>query len=584
MKEKRYTLSKKIQKLNFLGFLSMIVICLLGFALISTQMYMKQAVEFCNDTVQLNLNVLNNRLLQIQEGQRWLTEDPQVKHAIQYREEHPQIDYSIELYNQRDIVDKFQNLARNTEIDNAYIINREKECLYSYKGDVIGEKLQTQKWFQDIIDNVKLNISYISQIHDKSYLLNPSQEQCISMLMPIENWKDGRLIRPKAYLVCDINLEEILSDEASDISFAILDQKHTWYSFEDFRNQQEIERWVQEVGSSEEKEAMRTVRNGALIVSEKLNNFNLQLIGIKELDEIRNLQRNIAEVCAGVVVVAIILSVVISKITMQSILKPVRRLMAKCNEVSRGKYDTEFGKEEVEEIAVLSDTIHGMITNIVYLNQKMIEEEQKFSEQKLRALQHQINPHFMNNVLQAIKGLALRGETQKISSISTYLGKMMSYSVYRPYETVTIGQELEHVKNYLEVQNIRFDNTILYSIECDPEVEKVKTLKLTLQPLVENAVEHGHKTQVKQFISISADMEGDMVCVIINDNGRGISEEKMKELQAKLKTAEVYEQEKSVGILNVNERIRKKYGEEYGIELNSKEECGTTVIVKLPKQ
>lgn len=584
---KKSTLGSKIKKIYFIGFMGIIVISVLGFAMLSNRMYTKQSFAFCENAVRLNLNLLEKRLLQIQEGQRMMAEDPQMKEIIKYRDTSEPLDYSIELYHQRDVSDKFSVLFRNSEIENAYIINKQGDCLYFYKSPVRSGKIMEQQWFQEVIESASMSTSYISGVHDKSYLINESKEQCISMVMPITVGVEGRPFSSKAYLVCDINLKQILENSSSDIKFALLYADREWYSFEDIKDSDEIKNWImleEDTGEAKAEIFEQKNENDLMAVALKTKVFGLKLLGVKELKETGAIQRGMIELVLLIMGAATLLTFIISRMTVRAIVNPMNSLMDKCNQVAQGNYDIEFEEEQIQELEVLSDTIRDMINDVVRLNQRMVEEERKFSEQKLKALQHQINPHFINNVLQSIKAMALSGENKKISDISTYLGKIMAYSVYRPYESVTIKEEFEHVKNYLEVQNIRFDNRILYSIECGEEIEKVKTLKLTLQPLVENAVEHGLKLKEKEFITISVDEEEDMLCILITDNGTGISKEKIQELKQKLCAGEVYEQEKSIGILNVNERIRKKYGEQYGLELISKEGNGTTVIVKIPKE
>lgn len=584
---KKSTLGSKIKKIYFIGFMGIIVISVLGFAMLSNRMYTKQSFAFCENAVRLNLNLLEKRLLQIQEGQRMMAEDPQMKEIIKYRDTSEPLDYSIELYHQRDVSDKFSVLFRNSEIENAYIINKQGDCLYFYKSPVRSGKIMEQQWFQEVIESASMSTSYISGVHDKSYLINESKEQCISMVMPITVGVEGRPFSSKAYLVCDINLKQILENSSSDIKFALLYADREWYSFEDIKDSDEIKNWImleEDTGEAKAEIFEQKNENDLMAVALKTKVFGLKLLGVKELKETGAIQRGMIELVLLIMGAATLLTFIISRMTVRAIVNPMNSLMDKCHQVAQGNYAIEFGEEQIQELGVLSDTIRDMISDVVQLNQRMVEEEKKFSEQKLRALQHQINPHFINNVLQSIKAMALSGENKKISDISTYLGKIMAYSVYRPYESVTIKEEFEHVKNYLEVQNIRFDNRILYSIECGEEIEKVKTLKLTLQPLVENAVEHGLKLKEKEFITISVDEEEDMLCILITDNGTGISKEKIQELKQKLCAGEVYEQEKSIGILNVNERIRKKYGEQYGLELISKEGNGTTVIVKIPKE
>lgn len=584
---KKSTLGSKIKKIYFIGFMGIIVISVLGFAMLSNRMYTKQSFAFCENAVRLNLNLLEKRLLQIQEGQRMMAEDPQMKEIIKYRDTSEPLDYSIELYHQRDVSDKFSVLFRNSEIENAYIINTQGDCLYFYKSPVRSGKIMEQQWFREVIESASMSTSYISGVHDKSYLINEKKEQCISMVMPITVGMEGAPFSSKAYLVCDINLKQILENSSSDIKFALLYADREWYSFEDIKDSDEIKNWImleEDTGEAKVEIFEQKNENDLMAVALKTKVFGLKLLGIKELKETGAIQRGMIELFILIIGAATLLTFIISRMTVRAIVNPMNSLMDKCHQVAQGNYAIEFGEEQIQELGVLSDTIRDMISDVVQLNQRMVEEEKKFSEQKLRALQHQINPHFINNVLQSIKAMALSGENKKISDISTYLGKIMAYSVYRPYESVTIKEEFEHVKNYLEVQNIRFDNRILYSIECGEKIEKVKTLKLTLQPLVENAVEHGLKSKEKEFITISVDEEEDMLCIIITDNGTGISKEKIQELKQKLCAGEVYEQEKSIGILNVNERIRKKYGEQYGLELISKEGNGTTVIVKIPKE
>lgn len=143
----------------------------------------------------------------------------------------------------------------------------------------------------------------------------------------------------------------------------------------------------------------------------------------------------------------------ISRIVSKSILTPMNRLVDCCNQVAVGNYEVEFPEGKSEEIHVLSQTVQTMIHNVFRLSEKVVEEEKKLSEEQLRALQHQINPHFLNNVLQLIKGMAVEGKTEEISRLSTLLGKILAYSVYQPYEDVELKEELEYVKNYMEIQN-----------------------------------------------------------------------------------------------------------------------------------
>ena len=583
-RKKTYTLEKRIRRLNFWGCFGLIAVILAGFILISSNIYINQAMEFCDNALKMNLDNLNNRLLQIQEGQHWIAEDSQLREIIRYRNENPEVDFSIELYHQWDVLGQFQTMIRNREIDNIYIVDQDGNGLYSYKDTVYAGKLAEEEWFQEIKREARMEISYISQLHDQKYWYGGGNSGlAISMVMPIMSGGAGNQGTPQAYLIFDINLSNLLTHNTEDIQFAILDGKDQWCSIETMQGSEKIQQWAARKEDGKDVDIL-DLEHKTLVMSMPSETFKIRMIGVKNLSELEKLQSQLVELSILVFLLAALLSLFLSKSIMKSILRPIRRLMEKCDEVSKGNYEIAFDKEEAQEIAVLSTTIQGMIHNVVNLNQQMVEEEQKLSEEKMRVLQHQINPHFINNVLQAIKGLALQNETEKISRISTYLGKVMAYSVYRPYDTVTIKEEMNHVGNYLEIQKIRFDNSIFYTVECSEEVASVRTMKLILQPLAENAVEHGKPGKGRVFISVNADAEGERVCIIINDNGKGIEPEELEEIQEKLKYAKSYEQEKSIGLLNVNSRIKRKYGDDYGLEIQSRLGAGTTVIVKLPKE
>lgn len=306
-------------------------------------------------------------------------------------------------------------------------------------------------------------------------------------------------------------------------------------------------------------------------------------MGIRSLDEIHSINRKLSCILAGILLLSVLLVALISRIVSKSILTPMNRLVDCCNQVAVGNYEVEFPEGKSEEIHVLSQTVQTMIHNVFRLSEKVVEEEKKLSEEQLRALQHQINPHFLNNVLQLIKGMAVEGKTEEISRLSTLLGKILAYSVYQPYEDVELKEELEYVKNYMEIQNLRYGGRIFYAIDCEPGLENVRISKLLIQPLVENAIEHGLKGKGRGMISISAERERDSICILVNDNGTGIPEPELADMKRKLEAETVYLQEKSIGVLNVNARLKRKYGGRYGIEVISREGAGTTVIIRLPE-
>lgn len=576
----KFTLTNQIKKFYFLGFLIILLISSISFAVLSSMVYKNQTKEFSEEILRLNINLLDNKFLEIQQNQKILVNDKKIKEILKYRKENPKINYSIELYNQRDVMERFALLLSNMKIDNAYIASREGKVFYSFKSSFRENALGKEKWFKDIVDTALLGISYISEIHSNDYLLTNSSKKYISVVMPFAKF-DGI---PEEYLIYDIPLEKIFYNPGyENITFALLNKNNQLYLMEENNIKEYTVKNFKNLNSLEKYFSKEIYNKENLLVTKvKSKLFGLEILGIKKLTETEKINLKIFQIFLSVMIIAILLSKIISYEISNIITAPVKRLIKNCKIVSTGNYNIKFEEEENYEVNLLSQVIEDMIANIRFLNDKVVTEEKKNVEEKLRTLQHQINPHFINNILQSIKSLAVSGENKKISQITTLLGKIMAYSVYQPYDTVTIKEELEHIKNYLDIQNIRFDNKILYSIECEENLLRTNILKLTLQPILENSIEHGVKSLGKGIISIGVEKEKDIVCIFINDNGLGFTQEKLLEMQENLKTKAVYTKEKSIGILNVNERLKRKYGDDFGIEIVSRKGTGTTVIIKLP--
>lgn len=575
------TLTEQIRKLYFVGFLIIILISTISFAFFSSVIYKKQTQEFSQEILKLNIDLLDGKLIEIRESQKAIVNDSGVREILKYREENKDLDYSIELYNQRTVMERFNLLLNNLKLDNAYIVNGEGEIYYSYKESFKSRSISDRRWFREIVDTAILGTSYISKVHENDYTFTQNKKQYISVVMPFSRFDT----LPQEYLICDLPLDSFLKENIYDgINFAFVDGDGRCYLFKDGKikelNIKNLKSWrrIEEMISKSIYDGEEIMINSTV---SKL--FGLEILGIKQLNEISRMNYKIGQIFLLILALAVFLSSFISRKISDIITAPVKRLIKNCKMVSTGNYSVKFEEEENYEVNLLSQVIENMIGNIVFLNNKIVEEEKKMVEEKIRTLQHQINPHFINNILQSIKSLAISGENQKISNMTTLLGKIMAYSVYQPHNTVTIKDELEHIKNYLEIQNIRFDNKIRYFIDCEPGLERTEVMKLTLQPLLENSIEHGIKSLERGMISISVEKEKDSICIIINDNGLGVDLEKLEEIQENLRSGKVYNNERSIGVLNVNERLQRKYGNDYGVEFISKKDVGTTVIVKIPK-
>jgi two-component system sensor histidine kinase YesM len=227
-----------------------------------------------------------------------------------------------------------------------------------------------------------------------------------------------------------------------------------------------------------------------------------------------------------------------------------------------------------------------MLSNIRRLSAEALEHQERLSREQFKVYQHQINPHFINNTLQSVKALALTGDTAAISKITTHLGKLLSYSVYNPLDMVELHSELDYIESYILLQRVRYPD-ITCTMDCPSELAGVRVPKLIIQPIVENAIEHGFAAAKSGRVQIFAQDEGDEVNIIIVDNGAGFEPEALKSVQAMLSDQDGrndHEDDKHIGIINVHRRLVNVFGEGCGVTILSKPGMQTSVILTVKRK
>ncbi len=276
-------------------------------------------------------------------------------------------------------------------------------------------------------------------------------------------------------------------------------------------------------------------------------------------------------VCAAVVVLAIFVSAKISQ--------PLRRLEKSVQSVGQGDFSTPIHVSGAHEVVQLSKRFNFMLHRIRQLMDQIIHEQEAKRKSELDVLQSQINPHFLYNTLNSVVRLAEKGKKEEIVATITSLSKFFRISLSKGKNIIPLEEELEHVRHYLIIQQIRFKNKFHYAIECEEGVLSCVTLKLILQPIVENAIHHGiEKMSDEGFIRITAALQEEQLVIKIADNGLGMT----KQLMDQLLTGSVRSRGSGVGVKNVNERIRLYYGKSFGLSFESELEEGTTVTITMP--
>ncbi|WP_138495122.1 cache domain-containing sensor histidine kinase [Paenibacillus pinistramenti] len=292
------------------------------------------------------------------------------------------------------------------------------------------------------------------------------------------------------------------------------------------------------------------------------------------------------------IVTAIIImsfALLISLVMVFALTRPLRSLTRLMKEVQKGNLDVVFPVIRRDEAGVVGNAFNRMLLRLKALIQDIYEVEQRKKEAELEALQLQINPHFIYNTLESIRMTAVIHDDIEVGDMTQLLGKLLRYSFQSGgTEVVPIEKEWEHLRIYVELLNYRYGNRFELILPDPEETAGMSVMKLLFQPIVENAVYHGlQESNENMVIRIEHSREGkdlDHVFRII-DNGSGMSEDTLYELRQSLRSTRYdYPAGRGIGLRNVHERIRLRYGEAYGLSLQSSEGTGTVVTVTLRNQ
>ena len=213
---------------------------------------------------------------------------------------------------------------------------------------------------------------------------------------------------------------------------------------------------------------------------------------------------------------------------------------------------------------------------------KIKEDERKMRHAELRLLQEQINPHFLYNTLDTIVWLVEGNHSDKAVNVVVSLSDFFRIVLSKGREVITIREEEKHIRSYLEIQQVRYRDILDYEIDIEEKLYPYYIQKLTLQPLVENALYHGIKTKrAKGTIRVIGRLDGDCIRLEVSDDGIGMDVDTLARIRNDI-TKPCKETEAGFGLANVNERIRMNYGAEYGMKIDSVEGKGTTIVVTIP--
>ncbi|WHY68412.1 sensor histidine kinase [Neobacillus sp. SuZ13] len=299
----------------------------------------------------------------------------------------------------------------------------------------------------------------------------------------------------------------------------------------------------------------------------------------------------IGRTIASTILISLIIAYLIGFGFATSIIRPIRRLQQYMKEVEIGNLNFRVRVESNDEIGQLTTGFNNTVEKLsnlleeVYVS-KLREAEMllKQKEIELKMLQSQMNPHFLYNSLETIRGMALEQNQENIADMSSALGTLLRYNLKNSSSTVSLGEEIKFCQMYLQIQKFRFDDRFEYLFDIPEWAMNLKVAKFSLQPLIENCFVHGFGPNIwKMKIIISVFRQSETSFIIrISDTGAGIKEQILEQIIKKIELKTTSSDGIHIGVINVHQRIHYLFGPEYGISLHSEEGAGTEINMHLP--
>ena len=338
---------------------------------------------------------------------------------------------------------------------------------------------------------------------------------------------------------------------------------------------------------SEDTEALAALEDGdyaddtVIYCLASVEGSDWRAVGVSYVDELVN--RNVNDMIRLSCLLAVVVlgaALLTSWLLFRFLGRPLRGLASAMesfeSDADHFAYKPVGGTREVQE---LSDSFEHMVLRIQELMTTVREEEINLRKTELKALQAQINPHFLYNTLDSIAWMCEQGRNADAVRMVHALARLFRISISRGHELIPIAKEIEHAESYLQIQMYRYKNQFTYDFDVDPDCLGYYCNKITLQPIIENSINHGLDLMVDEGrIDVLVRQDGDDIVFSVRDNGVGMSEEQIEAIMQHGPTDRT-----GIGIKNVNDRLKIYFGKSYGLHITSEPDIGTCIEIRMPK-
>ena len=477
-----------------------------------------------------------------------------------------------------------ENVA-NSHREVAGIFIATKEDLYVSTGmsRISRDPFQNERWYREAAENPE-EIQLISVVTGRNIVTNRSYsiDDVFSLAKAVQDPETGEVL---GVILLDIR-HDIIQSSINGVTIGekgfvfVMDQEdNIVYTPVNGIVYRVNPKWVKAM------EPMSVqIQGGSYQIRSELSPYTgWRTVGVFSMDEVMSSVNTIVYILFTCVIISLVLVVIVSFKFSRTLTNPIFKLKRLMKQAESGDLTVRFNFQHNDEIGELGQSFNHMIARIDQLIQMVYVEQENKRTAEMKSLQEQIKPHFLYNTLDTISWMARDYDAEDIVRLVDALTNMFRIGLSHGKDIITVKEEITHVSNYLYIQKIRYKDKLNYVIHVDESLYAIEVPKLILQPLVENAIYHGVKAKRGGgTITITGVPEGENLVFTVQDDGAGMLQEKVEELNRRMSERSVLDEKKSFGLFYIRERIQLCYGTGYGVHVESALGEGTRVTITLP--
>lgn len=459
------------------------------------------------------------------------------------------------------------------------VIGENGQSLISTDRAIQDVDFRKKYWYREVLQSPLHPVSFSP--HSGSFVFDTDETGFFTLAVPVEDRHSSLRLGVVMIDIEERILKDILHNRLGDLGYLFIQYNRS--GFTSSESSIPDSEYLTRLARKEPIEQELLDRNREIVLVRDLRLEGIRLGSVVSLVELTRDSRQLGSILLLLILGTTVLSVVTASLVSSGIAKPVQSMRNLMFEVQKGNLDVRMEIVRGDELGDLGRSFNQMVQQIRTLMDNVKEDQVQLRKAELRTLQAQINPHFLYNTLDSINWLSREGRNEDIITLVDSLTTLFRTGISRGQDIIPLSEEISHIRSYLTIQKIRYEDQFEYELDIDDSALSCLTLKLILQPVVENALYHGIKMKKgKGLIAIRVRHVRSLIVLEVSDNGAGIRPERLKEVRRALESPEKEAEPTVYGLKNVHDRLKIYYGEPFGLKLHSVEGEGTTVSLKLP--